>query len=223
MSSRCVPGAGALLSLNLVEGIIEETKSRVPDECQHLGYLLSTPFRYSPYPFNSRFRRAGTTEGVFYAAENEETAVAEKVFYRLLFYLESPATPWPTNPGEYTAFATEFATTRAIDLTRPPLVRDHWTHLTDYTACLSLADAIRSAGLEAIRYQSVRDPLSRANVALLTCKIFTKTDFVDRHTWHFHFSNSGVRAVCEAPTAMIPFNQATFAADPRIASMQWGR
>jgi hypothetical protein len=209
----------------LLERLIEETKPRVPEDCKHLGYLLFTPFRYKPYPANSRFRRAGSTEGVFYAAELVETAVAEATFHRLLFYGESPNTPWPANPGEYTAFAAEFATGRAADLSRPPLVveRSSWTHLTDYTACLDLADVVRAAALEVIRYESVRDPLSRANLALLSCRAFTQNDIVDRQTWHFHFTNSGVRAIREAPSATIQFDRNVFAADQRIAAMNWDR
>ena len=42
----------------------------------------------APYPIGSRFRRAGRTAGVFYAAESPETAVAEMAFYRLLFFAE---------------------------------------------------------------------------------------------------------------------------------------
>ena len=49
------------------------------------------------------------TEGVFYASETPQTAVAEMAFYRLLFFAESPDTPWPANPAEYTAFSTEYA------------------------------------------------------------------------------------------------------------------
>jgi hypothetical protein len=209
----------------VLERLIEETKTRVPEDCRHLGYLLFTPFRYKPYPADSRFRRAGSTEGVFYAAEAVETAVAEAIFHRLLFYSESPSTPWPTNPGEYTAFAAEFAAGRAADLTRPPLraKRASWTLLTDYTACLALADAVRAAALEAIRYESVRDPQSRANIALLTCRVFTQNDVVERQTWHFHFTNSGVRSIREAPSATIQFDRNVFAADPRIATMKWNR
>jgi hypothetical protein len=208
-----------------LERLIEETKYPVPQDCKHLGYLLFTPFRYKPYPADSRFRRVGSTEGVFYAAESDETAVAEAVFHRLLFYWESPNTPWPTNPGEYTAFAVEFATARAADLTRPPLVAERaaWTHLTDYTACLNLSDLVRAAALEAIRYESVRDSLSRANLALLTCRVFMQNDVVDRQTWHFHFTHSGVRALREAPSATIQFTRNVFAADPRIAGMKWDR
>jgi hypothetical protein len=208
----------------LIERLIEETKNPIPLECKHLACLLFKPFRYRPSR-DSRFRRAGATEGVFYAAESVETAVAEAVFYGLLFYSESPDTPWPANAGEYTAFASDFATDRATDLTRPPLVADRapWTHLTDYTACLNLADIIRAAALEVIRYESVRDPQSRANVALLTCRIFTQNDVVERETWHFHFTNSGVRSIREAPLATIKFPQSVFAADPRIAAMKWDR
>src|SRR5262245_40551809 len=87
----------------VLERLIDETKPAIPDECRHLDFLLFTPFRYSPYPFDSRFRRAGSTHGVFYSSEVPETAVAEISFHRLLFFLDSPATPWPANPGEYTA------------------------------------------------------------------------------------------------------------------------
>src|SRR5262245_14881240 len=83
-----------------LEELIEATKPVVPVECRDLDYLLSTPFRYRPYPAGSRFRRAGMTPGVFYASADPETAVAETAFYRLLFFADSPATPWPANAAE---------------------------------------------------------------------------------------------------------------------------
>jgi RES domain-containing protein len=214
-----------LAEQDAIERLIEETKPRIPQECRHLGFLLFTPFRNGRYPFDSRFRRAGSTVGVFYAAEAVDTAIAEVVFHRLLFFLESPQTPWPANPGEHTAFAVEYATARGIDLTRAPLVADriHWTHPTDYSTCLDLADACRAADIEAIRYESVRDPESRANIALLTCRAFTQSDTVDRQTWRLHFSSSGVRAICEFPARTIPFARVAFRADPRMAAMQWDR
>src|SRR5262245_35147841 len=209
----------------IVERLIEETKPSIPDECRHLGYLLFTPFRYSPYPFHSRFRRLGARDGVFYAAEHPETAVAEKAFQSLLFYLDSPDTPWPANPGEYTAFAAEFAAARSVDLTQPPWVahRALWTHPVDYAACLEVADACRAAGLEAIRYESVRDPAARANLALLTCRVFTQPDAMRRQTWRFHLSASGVRAVCESPRQALTFDRQAFAADPRMGARHWER
>src|SRR6476659_7785143 len=71
----------------LLEELIETTKPPLPPECRELHYLLSTPFRYGSFhPTGSRFRRAGMTDGVFYAAEKPHTAVAKMAFYRLLFF-----------------------------------------------------------------------------------------------------------------------------------------
>ena len=81
-----------------LEVLLDQTKPPVPAECRSLDYLLFTPFRYgAPYPNGSRFRRAGYTAGVFYASETPATAVAEMAFHRLLFFADSPATPWPAN------------------------------------------------------------------------------------------------------------------------------
>jgi hypothetical protein len=208
-----------------LERVIEQTKPKIPVECEHLGYLLFTPFRYTPYPFDSRFRRAASRDGVFYASEEPDTAIAEAAFYRLLFFAESPATPWPSGAAEHTVFAVEIATAKAIDLTRPPLAgnRAAWTHLTDYSACLDLADTARAAAIEAIRYESVRDPQHRANVALLTCKTFARSDPVVRQTWHLHIGRAGVRAVCEAPARSLAFGPETFTADPRLTPLNWWR
>src|SRR5688572_17939613 len=68
----------------VLERLIDSTKPPVPPECRHLDYLLFTPFRYGTYRHGSRFRRAGITEGVFYASEQPQTAIAEIGFYRLL-------------------------------------------------------------------------------------------------------------------------------------------
>ena len=162
---------------------------------------------------------------MFYASEEPDTAVAEAAFYRLLFFAESPSTPWPSNPAEYTVFAVEIATAKAIDLMRPPLVRDRatWVDAIDYAPCLDLADAARTAALEAIRYESVRDPQARANVALLTCRAFARNDAVERQTWHLHVGQAGVRALCEAPGRSLAFGLETFANDPRLAPLYGAR
>src|SRR2546423_3181693 len=138
-----------------LEQLIESTKPMIPQECRHLNFLLATPFRYgSPYPTGSRFRRAGLTPGAFYSSELPRTAMTEIAFSRLLFFAESPATPWPGNAGEFTAFAVEFSTERALDLTAPPfdLHRDVWRHPTDYSACQSLVEDARRRQIEVIRY-----------------------------------------------------------------------
>ncbi|MER8445639.1 RES family NAD+ phosphorylase [Mesorhizobium sp. M1066] len=208
----------------MLEDLIEETKPQIPIECRHLHYLLATPFRYgSVYPHGSRFRRAGRTKGVYYAAETMMTAVAEMAFYRLLFFAESPGTPWPSDAAEYTAFAAAIKCAGAIDLTRPPLDRDvaAWAHPTDYAACQTIADTAREAGLEAIRYRSARDPKG-ANIALLTCRGFAKAKPMEPQTWRIRLGAFGVQAICEFPEKRIEFARTAFA-DPRLTDLRWER
>ncbi|MBX9947011.1 MAG: RES family NAD+ phosphorylase [Reyranella sp.] len=209
-----------------LEDLIQASKPSLPPDCRHLHDLLSTPFRYGAvYPNGSRFRRAGLTEGVFYASETPGTAVAEVAFYRLLFYSESPDTPWPANPAEYTAFSTQYATRRAVDLARPRYAKDRslWMHLTDYAPCQAFAEAARAARIDVIRYASVRDPQQGKNVALLSCRAFVKPRPVGHQTWHIRLSAAGAHAVCEAPKSRVTFGRQTFAADPRIARLRWER
>jgi hypothetical protein len=210
----------------LLERLIEKTKPPVPPECEHLDYLLATPFRYyPPYPVGSRFRRAGATPGVFYASEHVTTAIAETAFWRLLFYAESPSTPWPTNAGEYTAFSCEYATRRSIDLTRPPFdKRQHlWSDPTKLGPCQDLADQARTEAIEVIKYMSVRDPQHRMNIALLSCRAFSRATESGRQTWRIHLSAGRVRAICEMPKQTIDFDRSAFVADPRTSKMKWER
>jgi hypothetical protein len=210
----------------LLEQLLEKSKPPAPPECRHLHYLLSTPFRYgAPSPRGSRFRRQGLTPGVFYASHSPATAMAEMAFHRLLFFAESPDTPWPVNAGEHTAFAVRVRTAHSLDLSAAPFDRDaaRWSHPTDYSTCQELAEAARSAGIQAIRYASARDPHRGFNLALLTCAAFAARDPVERHTWRLHLGASGARAICDSPPLRLGFDRAAFAADPRIAALRWDR
>ncbi|NVO16614.1 MAG: RES family NAD+ phosphorylase [Rhodoplanes sp.] len=208
----------------LLETLIEETKPVLPPECRGLHYLLSTPFRYgAAYPTGSRFRRAGMTEGIFYAAETPATAMAETAFHRLLFFAESPATPWPSNPAEFTAFSVAYAAGRAIDLGRYAAAQPGLFHPTDYGPCQAFAETARAASIEVIRYTSIRDPGHGHNLALLTCRAFASPQPVEQRTWRVHLNAAGVQAICESPKQGLTFDRACFAADPRIAAMVWDR
>ncbi len=210
----------------LLEELLEESKPPVPSDCRHLHYLLFTPFRYgAPYPRGSRFRKAGFTPGVFYGSQTPSAAVAEMAFHRLLFFADSPHTPWPMNAGGHTAFAVRFRTSAGVDLTTSPLDRDaaRWSHPSDYVPCQDLAEAARSAGVRVIRYRSVRDPGRGLNLALLTCAAFASREPTDRQTWRLHLSASGVRAICDDPPLRLGFDRSAFATDGRLAALRWER
>ncbi|WP_018414534.1 RES family NAD+ phosphorylase [Teredinibacter turnerae] len=67
-----------------LEQLLEGCKPPVPDACEKLSYLLATPFRYPPLRHGSRY---GTRweRGIFYAAQEQETALAETAVYLWLF------------------------------------------------------------------------------------------------------------------------------------------
>jgi hypothetical protein len=200
-----------LAEQDALERLLEDMKPPVPPECRGLHYLLSTPFRYgAPYPKGSRFRRAGLTPGVFYASKTVATALAELSYARLLFYAESPGTPWPSNASEHTAFSVRYRTATGLDLTAAPLDRDvkRWSHPADYSATHALADAAREAGVQAIRYLSARDPRKGLNVALLTCRAFASRAPVERQTWRLQVDAAGVRALCDHPKQRLAFESA---------------
>jgi hypothetical protein len=203
----------------LLEQLIEKTKPPVPPEAQGLHYLLYTPFRYGPYPHGSRFRRAGLSDGVFYAAQVVDTAIAETVFHRLLFFAESPGLPFPKNPAEFTAFMVRLAAARAVDLARPPFDAKArvWMHVQNYGPCQDFADHAREAGVDTIVYASVRDPEHRPAYAVLTPRVFAAAKPAKYQSWHIRIGAEGGFATCEAPKRGLSFPRDVFRADPRLS------
>ena len=195
----------------ILEDILETSKPPVPKEAAALHFLMSTPFRYgSPYPVGSRFRRAGITEGVFYGSEEIRTALAEQCYYRLRFFGESPDTVLPRQEIRLTVFSVAYRTEKAIDLSKPKLVRDRkqWTHPADYSATQTLAENSREANINVIRYESVRDSENGYNLALLSAKTFRGKKPKKEQTWFLYMSETEFN--CERANASKPEEFITF-------------
>ena len=208
-----------------LESLVEASKPLIPPDCRQLHYLLATPFRYgAPYPSGSRFRRAGMTPGIFYASRTPSTAIAETTFHRLLFFADSPDTPWPMDAGGLTAFSVRFRTSAGIDLTTQPFDADRarWMHPADYASCQTFADTARQADVDVMLYRSARD-VAGVNVAVLACRAFSRPDPLERQTWRLNLNAHGARAVCEFPELRLEFTREIFANDPRIAALRWER
>ncbi len=171
-----------LIEQELLEDLLEESKPGLPPETGNTHYLLVTPFRYaSPWP--SRFRPAHEP-GVWYGSRELRTACAEVGYWRWRFATDSDAFHSEPVVSELTFFPA-CVRGRVADLTALPwsAYRAAWMHPSDYVACQALAHAVRAAGLDWIRYASVRDPLHGACGAVLRPDVLQIRDLTRQQTW----------------------------------------
>jgi len=176
----------------VLEELVDEGKPRRPAAAARLHYLLSTPFRYRPPRHGSRFR-GPNDPGVFYAADEVRTACAELGYWRWRHLADSPSlAAMPVKPQ--TVFRTRIAAS-TIDLRKAPWVADRarWTDPDDYAACQALARVARAATVQAIRYESVRDPRHGGCAALLDPAGFAKRDPLEQQTWMLSVTRERVR------------------------------
>jgi hypothetical protein len=164
-----------------LERILESSKPPLPADCADLHYLLITPFRYSS-PIGSRFR-AAADGGVWYGAEKQRTACAELGFWRWRFLVDSPALT-SLGPAPQTVFRAGISA-RLLDLTAAPFkrARAEWTDPVDYSVTQRFARLAREAGIDAIRYESVRDPEHGGAVAVLNPQCFRPRKPLEQSTW----------------------------------------
>jgi len=152
----------------LLEELIESAKPPLLPGTERLHWLLSTPFRYPPLPYGSRF---GTREqnGIWYGSDGAHCAFAESAYYRFVFRAGTSAR-LPMMTLELTAFQVRLASARAVDLTRPPFaeLESVISSKTSYEATQALGLAMREAGVEMFRYVSARDPDRGINVGLFS-------------------------------------------------------
>ena len=165
----------------MLERLLDQSKPPLPSDTRGLHYLLATPFRYSS-PIGSRFREPAES-GIWYGAEAQRTACAELGFWRWRFLMDSDALQ-TLGPSPQTVFRAGIDG-RLVDLTQPPFkkARVQWTDPDDYTPSQGFARVARQANLDAIRYESVRDPKHGAAVAVLRPSCFKPRKPLEQHTW----------------------------------------
>lgn len=163
---------GSLADQAVLEAILDEAKPLIPAAAQGLHWLLSTPFRYYPLPGGSRFR-GHNDPGVFYGAEDRQTACAESGYWRLRMWMDSEGLAAKQKAVPLTLFEFHAASERSIDLSLPPLIEDKaiWMHPHDYSGTQKLAEQARAGNVEVIRYQSVRHSGGNC-LALMTPRVF---------------------------------------------------
>lgn len=165
-----------------------------PSGPAELHYLLSTPFRYPPLKYGSRF---GSREerGIWYGAVAPRTAFAESAYYRLVFLAGSQASLTPLEVP-VTLFGADVDTRRAVDLTRPPFARyeAELASPTTYAACQALGREARAQGCEMLLFRSARDPSPGIDVAVLDPRAFADPRPIDSQSWSLRVEEHEVEA-----------------------------
>lgn len=173
----------------VLEELIEGVKPPFPDEpgIARLHYLLSTPFRYPPLRWGSRFGTRAE-RGIWYGADRLATALAEAAYYRFVFLAGTEADLEPILV-DLTSFRASVSTDRGIDLTA-----DGGSPYADAAAEISspvsygtsqrVGAELRAAGAAAFRFRSARDPTGGTNVGLLTPAAFSRPRPDGFETWY---------------------------------------
>lgn len=186
----------------VLEAVLEASKPALPPGAIGLHYLLATPFRYSS-PVGSRFR-APADAGIWYGAETARTACAELGYWRWRFLQDSEGLT-TLGPAPQTVLRAGFQG-RAVDLTEPPFRKAQatWTDPHDYGGTQAFARVAREARVDAIRYQSVRDPEHAAAFAVLNPRSFKPKRPLEQQSWFLTVRTAGVVWQREGETFEFP-------------------
>jgi hypothetical protein len=185
---------------DILESLLEQSK---PGRLQgNLHYLLTSPFRYPPLRWGSRFGRTHEPS-LFYGSLNIETALTECAFYRLVF-LDGVSEPFPKGVvSQHTSFRVRGHGDRGVNLTLPPFA-EHVQALrspSEYRLPQALGSAMREAGVQLLIYLSARDLRASAlNGAAFDPQVFANSQPQRFQAWTCHATNEAVRFVA-APGA----------------------
>jgi hypothetical protein len=144
-----------LAEQDLLEQMLEDGKPGSIDPGRH--YLLSTPFRYPPLKYGSRFGSI-TEPSLFYASLDLQTCLQECAYYRFIFWydMESP----PPNPvrTQHTVFRVELLSELCVDLRSVDYddIRPEIRSPVSYEISQALGAGLRDDGTEMIIFESAR-------------------------------------------------------------------
>ncbi|NOQ63203.1 MAG: RES domain-containing protein [Methyloprofundus sp.] len=158
----------------LLEVMLEQTKPLYKEDLSAYHYLLSTPFRYPPLKWGSRFG-AVHEPSVFYGGASIAVTLAESAYYRFVFWNSIAATPIKKQiRSEHSLFSVDYQSQYGINLHQAPFahIQHELFHPSQYSQSQRLGAAMRASGVEAFRYSSARDPQKGLCIGLFTAQSF---------------------------------------------------
>lgn len=169
----------------ILESLIEKNKPSLPfNKLQNYHYLLSTPFRYPPLKYGSRFGSIHETS-LWYGSKEIETTLSERAFYDFKFLRDTEAQLTPIHKS-YTIFSTHVKTKNGVDLTKDPFLsfRDLISSPISYKTSQTLGTHMRKDNVEAFSFFSARDLNDGINIGLFSPRAFLDLEpNHDYQTW----------------------------------------
>lgn len=202
----------------ILEQILDGFKPNYADNTENLHYLISTPFRYPPLRYGSRFG-AITEPSYFYASETIETCLAEAAFYR--FYLiDGTETPFPKMiQSEHSLFFVRVLSSSTLDLTQisDANIQNQLTDPGSYLFTQQIGLQARKVGADLIRYFSARSQEKGINVAIDTHTIIQSEKPVDKVEYICQLDpKTGILRFSEPRTFPVMFTREQFLVDGEL-------
>ena len=182
----------------LLEEMLEDTKPVYKEDLTAYHYLLSTPFRYPPLKWGSRFG-AIHEPSLFYGGASVDVTLAESAYYRFVFWNSMAGTPIKKQiRSEHSMFSVDYQSQHGVCLHHPPF--DHYRHEianpTQYTQSQQLGSAMRASEVEAFEYSSARDPQQGICIGLFTARALKQKQPKNMSLW-----------LCETAATEVLFKQ----------------
>ncbi|BCG65846.1 MAG: toxin [Methyloprofundus sp.] len=202
----------------LLEEMLENTKPVYKEDLTAYHYLLSTPFRYPPLKWGSRF--GGVHEpSLFYGGSSVAVTLAESAYYRFVFWHSMTGTPIKNQiKSEHSLFSASYQSQHCISLQQAPF--DHYTQEisspTQYTQSQQLGSAMRAGGVEAFEYLSARDPQKGICVGLFTARAFRHKNPNNMSQWLCETTANEVLFKQLGSNTITSFKLAAFQVDAKL-------
>lgn len=168
----------------VLEELLEGSKPPLPEAARKLHYLLAAPFRYPPLLHGSRF---GTRHepGIFYASRTLRPLLAEAAYYRFVFRAGMQQPPRGRLLTQHALFRAGLRARRGLKLQEPPFARYRRVLRApgDYRDTQRLGNRLREAAIEAIEFESARDPDAGINLALFDPATLEPPRIVKQEEW----------------------------------------
>jgi hypothetical protein len=202
----------------ILEQILDDFKPNYADGTQNLHYLISTPFRYPPLKYGSRFG-AITEPSYFYASETVQTCLAEAAFYRF-YVIDGTETPFPkVIQSEHSLFFVKVLSHNTLDLTQI-LNTEIQKKLTDpgsYSFTHQVGLKAREDGADLLRYFSARSQEQGINVAIDNHTIIQSEKPEDKVEYICQLDpKTGILRFSEPRTFPVMFTRAQFLVDGHL-------